>query len=66
MDNVSMEKQKPKRKHNPEWKDSNEQKAARQRTRYQKQTDIAAALGYSSWAKLVTAIINGDVKVIKK
>lgn len=61
-----MDEQKPKRKHNPEWKDSNEQKAARQRSRYQKQNDIAKAHGFSSWSALVTAILNGDVKIEKK
>jgi len=58
-----MNSETPKRK--PEW-DTNTQKAARQRTRYEKQTAHARRLGYSSWAKLVTAILNNDVTIARK
>lgn len=59
------EETKPKRKRNPAWKDSPEQKAARQKSRYEKQSAKAKALGYSSWAALVTAILNDDVTIMK-
>jgi hypothetical protein len=47
-------------------KDSLEQKAARQRTRYKRMTELAKTHGYSSWAALVTAILKGQVKIVKK
>lgn len=55
----------PERKHNPTWKDTPEQKAARQRTRYQRMGEVAKQNGFSSWAALVTAILNGEVKIVR-
>lgn len=54
-----------KRKHNPAWKDTPEQKAARQRTRYKRMSEFAKAHGFKSWAALVTAILDGDVEIKK-
>lgn len=59
------EQAKPKRKRSPAWKDTPEQKAARQRTRYDRQKLFAQEQGFSSWAALVTALLNGDVKIVK-
>jgi hypothetical protein len=56
---------KPKRKRNPAWKDTPEQKAARQRTRYERMKKVALENGFSSWAALVTAILNGEVKIVR-
>lgn len=55
----------PKRKRNPAWKDTPEQKAARQRVRYERMKKVAQENGFSSWAALVTAILNGQVKLLK-
>lgn len=55
----------PKRKHNPNWKDTPEQKAARQRTRYARMKKAAADAGYSSWAALVTAILSDEIKLVR-
>jgi hypothetical protein len=59
---------KPKRvrKYNPAWKDSRENRAARQRVRRAKMKEFAQAQGYTSWEALATAILNGEVKIVKK
>ena len=53
------------RKRNPAWKDTPDQKAARQRARYERMKKAAEDAGYSSWAALVTALLNGEIKVVK-
>ena len=60
-----MSERKP-RKHNPAWKDTPEQRAARQRTRRARLKEFAQAKGFTSWEALVTAILSGDVEVVKK
>jgi hypothetical protein len=46
-------------------KDTPEQKAARQRTRYDRMAALAKQHGFTSWAALVTAILRGEVKIVK-
>ena len=54
-----------KRKHNPEWKDTPAQKAERQRRHYERMKEYAAGHGFTSWAALVTALLNGEVTIKK-
>lgn len=60
---------KPTRKFNPDWPsakaDTPERKAAAQRKRYTRMKAKAKELGYDSWAALVTAILDGKVKLVK-
>lgn len=58
-------KPKKTRKHNPAWKDTPEQKSARQRTRRARLKELAQGYGYASWEALATAILNGEVKIVK-
>lgn len=53
------------RKRNPTWKDTPEQKAARMRNRRKLLKDFAIAQGYTSWEALATAILNGEIKIVK-
>ena len=48
------------RKHNPNWHDPKENKARRQRERRQRKKEFAQALGFTSWAAMETAVLNGE------
>jgi hypothetical protein len=51
------------RTYNPAWPDSREARAQRQAKRQARLNEIAAGLGYASWRRLETAVINKDVEV---
>jgi hypothetical protein len=51
------------RTYNPAWHDSREARAARQAKRQAKLDEIAAGLGYATWRKLETAVINGKAVI---
>ena len=52
------------RKHNPEWKDSREARAARQAKRLSRLNVIAQAAGFNTWRKLETAVLNGKAAIV--
>lgn len=47
------------------WKDTPEWRAERQRNRRKELKDFAALHGYSSWEKLATALLRGEIKIVK-
>ena len=53
---------KPPRKHNPAWKDATS--TERSRKRREALDAIAQAVGYETWRKLETAILNGLARVV--
>jgi len=58
-----VSEEKPKRKHDPKWQDRTV--TERSRNRRKELNEIAVAIGYETWNKLVTAIKAGDVLLIK-
>ena len=52
---------KPKRTHNPAWKDST--RAARQTKRREALNEKARAAGFNSWSEYETAVINDKVQI---
>ena len=53
---------KPPRKHNPAWADNTS--TERSRKRREALDAIAQAVGYETWRKLETAILNGLARVV--
>lgn len=62
-----MAKEQKKRKFNPSWPsaqaDTAERRTETSRQRTQRLNEIAHAIGYDSWRKLETAVLNGEAKV---
>jgi hypothetical protein len=53
---------KPPRRHNRAWADNT--RAERQARRRAALDEIARAVGYDTWRKLETAVMNGRVRVV--
>lgn len=53
-------KPRPTRKHNSNWPDSKEARAARQARRRAALNELASVHGYETWVKLETAALAGE------
>ena len=53
---------KPPRKHNPAWADNT--RAERSKRRREALDAIARSVGYDTWRKLETAVLNGLARVV--
>jgi len=54
------------RKHNPDWADSKEARAARQAKRRAALNALAQAHGFETWDKLATAALAGEVVITRR
>lgn len=54
-----------KRKHNPAWPDPPEARAKRQAKRLARLNEVAQSLGFETWRRLETAVLNGAAVVTR-